>query len=193
MKILNKRMATSYKAQKGSVLVEFTLVLPLLLILFVGILELGRALNETSWLIQASYQSAKLGSESPRSYGEQAMSSRGLLMSQLQNKFVDTDSINITPEYLDDDLVSTSISGKLNVLTPYLPINLSVRIVGPYLLRSAGSVDNLGVFSNPPSENPCLFVTCAVPGDFTAGRGSVSLADAALLTDIGPLPSCPDC
>jgi len=157
MKTLSKQKTSSSKTQKGSVLVEFTFVLPLLLILFIGTLELGRTLNEASWLTQASYQSAKLGSENPSVLGGvAAMQNRANILKNLQNKFLDNDSITVVPAYdSEDGLVSTRISGTLRPLIPYFPITVSVESVGPHLLRTAGIAGNLNQFADIVTANSC--------------------------------------
>jgi len=188
MKILRKKMATSSKAQKGSVLVEFTLVLPLLFILLIGTLELGRSLNEASWLVQASYQSAKLGSESPSTVGIPAMKFRAERMESLQNKFLH--SIEIEPAYNEaEGLVSTKITGTLNSLVPYFPIRISMASVGPHLLRTWGTAGDLGQFQNPAGDSVQCTGTCITDVtadiDYSFGRLPVDQIDPDLIGDLG--------
>lgn len=56
---MNKSRSLSYRSNAGAVLVEFAIVLPLLVMLLLGITELGRALYQLNGLTKAAVSGAR--------------------------------------------------------------------------------------------------------------------------------------
>ncbi len=52
--------------RKGAAAVEFALVLPLFVLIFLGMLELGRGLHVQQVITQAAREGARLGASDPR-------------------------------------------------------------------------------------------------------------------------------
>jgi hypothetical protein len=142
------------KGEKGAALVELSFVLPFLLLLLFGLFETARLVNEVGWVNQVAYQTAKLGGETPQALGVPLMQHRANVLAQLQNNFLSlSSSFVVIPSY-DADLVNSSISGEIESVFGGLPFAVTVSMVGPNLLRSAGEEQNLSQFANPSNLLP---------------------------------------
>jgi hypothetical protein len=164
-----------YAQESGGALVELSFVLPLLLLLVIGLFETSRLISEVGWINQVAYQTAKLGGETPESLGRPLMNHRANMLAQLQNNFVALESMELEPLYSEDGLVSARLSGEINSVVQGVPLRLSVRMVGPNLLRTSVLPGNLGEFANPSSI--CLQCYFKAP--------DVSVSDLPLSSDIG--------
>ena len=61
----NKRSRRGRTSNRGQALVEFTLILPILLLLFAGLIELGFALYDYLQVVNAAREGARFGSKEP--------------------------------------------------------------------------------------------------------------------------------
>jgi Flp pilus assembly protein TadG len=59
---MRRRQAASDARDRGSVAVEFALVLPILLLIIFGVIDFGRAINDQITLTQAAREGARLAS-----------------------------------------------------------------------------------------------------------------------------------
>jgi Flp pilus assembly protein TadG len=107
--------------QRGDAIVEFVLVLPILLLLLFGILEVGRVVD--AWIVvqNAAREGARSGALAPttgavnaaqnaaRDYMQTAFSSRS-----------DVDSTSVGTPVISSDAVSVTAQANIHIYTPFM-------------------------------------------------------------------------
>ncbi|MBN8548387.1 MAG: pilus assembly protein [Deltaproteobacteria bacterium] len=156
------------KSSRGVVLVELAVVIPLLvLILVVGVLELGRLFTQMSWLANVSYVSVLAGSESPPGApGELAMHSKFDQLFNLQSQAILTHTSS--PLYRQaEDMVEMDVQATVKTLTPIISLPVSMKLVGPMLALDPAAAGNLNEFKNPNCLYNCNGVVTSCCGSYS--------------------------
>lgn len=158
--------------QKGAAMVELTIVLPLLILLFSGLLEAGRVLAELNWLSQTAYQLTYVLGGSPRGTGASLMNTRyQQLVDNIRKYRFPSLGLDAPPpvfrsswdgSFYDDANKSVGLrfSASIKPLSS-LPIQfpMNIEVTGPYLL-AATEASGLGTFANPALLFNCCGVEC---------------------------------
>jgi Flp pilus assembly protein TadG len=114
--------------KNGQSLIEFALLLPILLLVFFGITEFGRATMVKNILVTASREGARLAAVSTDSSSVKAR-----VEEVLQSAGIDPDSANITIIYqFDENNVEVTVSTNFKVLAE--GIFESIIIPDPFTL-----------------------------------------------------------
>lgn len=128
----------SLRKDKGGVLIEMSVVLPLCLLFLLGILELGRVLAQYSWVQQTTYNAALLGSGLTSTNIEAApVTTAGNLFAHLNASKGALTEPGISASYNEgsvigvNDTVSITIQSDLNLLTNFFPIKLNNTTTAP--------------------------------------------------------------
>ncbi len=166
--------ARSASSSHGGVIVECLLVLPLLLLIFGGILGLGRAYAQLTWVSNSSYEVALSGAGNPEgAMGESAAAARNTLLGQLPYyKLVAAPSIGspLYNQFPSEPLLNNTVLVRLNAELPLLftrwVTNFQVDTVLPILVLGQGNSGDLTRFQNAS----CLY-DCN--GDVLMGPGGV--------------------
>jgi len=154
---------SSDRREVGSVLIEMSIVLPVCLLFFLGIIEIGRLLAQYSWVQQTTYNAAFLGSGMTESLV-------GTDPTRVAKKLFD--NLNYSKNALTDpemsanyngisQTVEISIQSNLNLLTNFYPIDVDVTSTAPSVIVNFDAGDPK-VFANSDPEaffdcdgNPC--------------------------------------
>ena len=153
---LDRRAAVS-RSQLGGAMVEFSIVFPVLFLVFAGVLGIGQALEQFAWTSQSAYQLYLAGAEYPTS-AERAprMNAR---WGTLQINYAREDSrarrllnsayANPAPPPAVADVVSAQVQGSLDtIIGTFSPHFLRNQIVGPVLSISSALAGSLSVPGN---------------------------------------------
>lgn len=143
----------------GGVIVECLLVLPFLLLVFGGILGLGRAYAQLTWVANSSYEVALSGAGNAQGpMGETAAQTRNTLLGQLPYyNLVSAPSIG-APLYghfdpATEPLLKNTVLVRLNAELPLLfsrwVTTFHVDTVLPILVLGGGTAGDLTRFQNP--------------------------------------------
>ncbi|RMG42208.1 MAG: hypothetical protein D6719_06990 [Candidatus Dadabacteria bacterium] len=162
----------------GGAILEFLVVLPILLLFFIGLTELGRLFSSYVWVSQNTYLATLTGTEMHEDVGPEASRNTYEKLYQVQNKDLDGFSdqdVNVTYDLTDrtvrveakDSLIP--LFGKLNLdYTESLgQLSLKVDYTGPILLANPEAfADTINSFSS--SNNGCYYdcnfnKICGVP------------------------------
>lgn len=153
------------KNSKGVLLVELAIVLPLMiLLLFVGILELGRLLSQVSWLANVAYVSVLTGGENPPGVGENMMYAKYNQLADLQSGALSSKTPHAQYNQANDQ-VEMDITANVKTLTPIVTLPISMRLVGPMLMLDPAVAGDLDSFDNPTCLYNCNGVktSCCAP------------------------------
>lgn len=163
--------------ETGSVVTECVIVIPLLLIIFSGLTELGRTFSQINWVANTSYEVALAGGGTPElAGGNIVMEDR---YSQLKDipyykvNFPSTANSNYNPT---TRTVSVSIHATLPTLLSYVSPAFDVHATAPILVLGNGVPGRLSVFENPADLYDCC-------GNVLPG-GALSPASCI------PMPAC---
>jgi len=205
-----ERSLLKFSSQKdrGASMVEFAIFVPILVLLFIGLVEMGRLLSEYTWVAQASYQTALLGSETLPSLGQPVMEKRKQDLYQIQGKHLQSSLVMPTPSYqtgASDRYVQIQMQGEMTrLLKSSYNMDLSVSSTAPLLLLNLTPPSDLNTFSNDVCSYDCAGVKCCGvgcapsplscgfapkpndPGDaVTGGSGGCFLPDTPITMDSG--------
>ena len=148
--------AKVFRRSNGASMVEFAIFVPFLIILFFGLVELGRLLSEYTWVAQATYQTAMLGSETSLAIRNNAMEKRKSQLKNLQGSNLEGELV-LTPQNEEDPnnrYVRVSLQGRLfNLLNSNYGLNLNVSAAAPILLMNSDLPVNL----ETPQDSGCVY------------------------------------
>lgn len=165
-----KTQQTHMKARRcdsGGVIVECLMVIPFLLLVFGGILGLGRAYAQLTWVANSAYEVALAGAGSPEGpSGESAAQARATLLGTIPYfDLVSAPSIG-GPLYGQtlplDNTVLVRLNAELPLLFERWVTTFSVDTVLPILVLGQGSAGDLTRFQNPSCLYDCNGVV--IPG-----------------------------
>lgn len=157
------------ESARGSVIAELVIVFPLLLLLFIGILEAGRTASTVARAAQTAYNAALLGGKTSRTIRFAAMDQRG---QELQDFLVrDLVNINTVPsENLNQRTVSYEFQADLMAIFPNLGWGIGLSFTAPDLILASGTAIDYNVFGNGACYYDCdldITATCPVSGGQT--------------------------
>ncbi|MBN8547766.1 MAG: pilus assembly protein [Deltaproteobacteria bacterium] len=171
--------------ERGGVITECVLVIPVMLVLFTGLTELGRTFSQINWVANISYEVAMVGaSVSETAGGALAMDGRYAQLSAIPYYKVTLPSDPTSKVYNQTDLhvsgqpprsVEVAIHATLPTLLSHVSPTFDVRATAPILVLSNVLPGGLSTFSNP---NP-LYDCC--------GR---EYSGAPIDTCLNPPPAC---
>ena len=154
-------------------MIEAMIVLPLLVIFFMGILEAGRTSSTIARAAQTAYNAALLGGKTSRAARFGAMNQRANDL----NTFMVRDLVNVSMSATEDTAnrtVSFSYQGDLQALLPNMHWGVGLSFTGPDLILSSASGLNLNEFGNGSCYYDCSLnrtATCPVVGGHSCGGG----------------------
>lgn len=119
----------THSRQRGDAIVEFTLVLPILLLILFGILEVGRVLD--AWIVvqNAAREGARVGTLAT-STADANTNAQQASTSYLQTAFAsrtDVDNSIVTP-VVSTDAVQVSVEADIHIYTPFMQAILSASL-----------------------------------------------------------------
>lgn len=126
---------------------EAVVVLPLLLLFFMGILEAGRTAGTVARAAQSAYNATLVGGKTSRSIRFGTMNQRA---SDLNSLMVhDLINISMTPtENTSNRTVSFAYQADLQAIFPRFDWGLGLKFTGPDLVLSSSTSINLNQFGN---------------------------------------------
>lgn len=152
------RNASKRARQNGAVLVEFSLILPMMLLFFFGLIEIGRMFSQVSWFARVNYEAALAGSQAP------AMADKvnaavneafvGMLWFYQQDGYV---KISETPVLdnagahanVDSRTVNVAASAVVQPMLKQIGFTLPVRFSGSMLGQGGTPIGSYSSFANP--------------------------------------------
>ncbi|RIL12601.1 MAG: hypothetical protein DCC75_00125 [Proteobacteria bacterium] len=181
----HKMNTLSGSTDRGAAILECALVLPVVLILMYGVLDIGLQLSQVPWLAETAYQaSLSAGRETTQLNAEAAAQTRlNRLISGNQHFMTRAGRYShLVPTFTwnqGNRTVSMSINVSLAALSG-LTINLPVgiNIVAPLVRSASQFVGSLGAPANPNATFTC------------SGVASPSAPTACVQCISGPPPSC---
>lgn len=159
----------------GAALVEFAIVLPLMVLIFSGLLEIGRVLSELNWISQTAFNLVALHGGTPKSYAPQLMNDRfNRLKTAKINEFSRVGLTVSDPQPLFEggsyyqhlangtEVVGIKLAASIQPLTTILEFSLPVNIevTGPFLLPDTSAAGPFEEFQNPSLLYNCDGVQC---------------------------------
>lgn len=195
--------------QKGAVLVEFAMAIPLLLILIFGAIEAGRTISSVAWISQTSYESAIAGAESFDELGETKMEYVRSSFEHVLNR--DMDGIQFQGNRYEEltvggetiPIVRARIHGNLLAITDRFDFSLDVEMVAPHVAYNQGVPQDLGNFKTWDDKfydcageicgcadcGPCPTEPCGLLTATLAGTPSSPASAASTVTKVqyGPV------
>jgi hypothetical protein len=154
MKRANNQKALAGHRQKGSVAVEFAIMLPLLALLLLGIMEVGSILRDYQVLQNSAREGARF-SANPANQISGAQNP-GAVLQTIQNRvvaYLQNEHINVPPGSVVVDQAYPIQIGALTVMGSHVSVNYSRSLIFPgvtSLIPSLGSLQLQGnaVFRN---------------------------------------------
>lgn len=170
----------------GAALPEFAIILPFLVLVVAGVFELGRGINQLSWLSQTGFEMARAGSTTVGAAGEARMHQIGnLYYSKLNRDLAGGADGFASSEYIyDGDFVRINIADQVDLLFGGIPVPIAMAFTGAVLNKPfEGTPDDFGDSSQSydcegeicsegscPSQPCCLGDACGELEDEGGGR-----------------------
>lgn len=156
-------------SSEGSVITECLLVIPVMLIIFSGLVELGRTFSQINWVANTSYEVAMVGGGTPQSSWDLAMQSRYSQLKDIPYYKVNMPSATVnqfnpldTPAgSLPARSVGVQIRATLPTLLSYVSPTFDVHAVAPMLVLGNGLPGQLSVFQNATEGGSPRYYNCA--------------------------------
>lgn len=176
----------------GGAMVELAIVLPVLILLMIGTVQLGRLLSQIIWSANINYEALRTGAEMNQDAGRQAMNQ--VFASIMRENYQRTGITRTTSNELIDqtryDSASRSVitvsQGEAASIFDYLGLNFEASYTGPVLLTDpAAQSGDLNEFAN---ADPECFYDCA--GNCNPVPVTVPCNGIAVPTIVPPPPAC---
>lgn len=157
-------------AEQGSVISEFAILVPMLLVFFLGLIGVGQLLGHLTWVSQTTYAGALLGADIPQNEGPtkiltqsmrlKALQDRGQISSQAADFAVNT--VYTNGSVTGKPIINVSIGARnvSAIAKAVLPMNLDVSVAAPYLVPNQSLFSTYSDFSNPPGVTGCTGIGC---------------------------------
>lgn len=154
--------ARGVTSDAGAAIVELAIVIPILLLLLFGIVQIGHSLAQVTWILNASYSTAMVGAGTPQLHRPQAMQEKGEAFLaivdpkfKLQDHVITAGSSNILWGSYVSKVVSVAISGRIvDMLSWFGDNDMRQEIVAPVVtLDSTGVAANLLEWGNATQGN----------------------------------------
>ncbi len=154
--------------QSGGVLTEFVIVIPMLLVFFVGIMSAGQMLGQLSWLSQATYIGAVSGTSSATTNVQDTIKNNIERLRDLQSlRQVDTDStwqVHSTISngtFSGKPIVTVDVTAHVSpLMQSFIPTNLGASAAAAYLVPNPAQFASLNNFANPSGLSGCPIGGC---------------------------------
>ena len=154
-----KRNNSPKSNSSGAALVEFLITFPLLLLLFSGVLELGRMYSQLTWVSNIGYEVAWAGAASPQGPAGMAdMAAKHALLSSI-TKFHKLSAPPAMPNPVyntsGSNTVSVEIDANVSPMMNMFSGNLRSKITSPMLASSGAGSGPMDRFMNPSCLYSC--------------------------------------
>lgn len=166
-------MRKSLNIEQGSVTSEFAIVLPLLVVFFLGVAGVGQLLGHSTWLAQATFTGAMAGTALPVDTGPVSIEANITTLKDLQSRgqIKGGDAWDVQTNYYTapsgKPYLIVRASAQVSPITKaIIPMNLGVSVAAPYLVPDANLFANLGTFQNPPAPQGCSGTDCVKPAPY---------------------------
>lgn len=160
--------STRSGSNRGSVVTEFAIVLPLLLVFFVGISGLGQLLNHVTWISQTTYAAAMFAADIPAQAGPAKVETETERLASLQSRGQVTGDWS-PPVYFEGQITGkpiVSVTVPTAHVSPFLrtffTTDVSVSVAAPYLVPNQTAFAGFNDFGNPPGAG-CVGFQCNPP------------------------------
>ena len=126
----------------GAAIVELAIVLPVLVLILIGTVQLGRLLSQIVWTANNNYEAVRTGAETVPDFSDEAM--RNVFDNVIRENYLDSgvtrasNNLNSTSYEPDPALrsVSASSSGFADRLFNFLDLDFQASYTGPILLSN---------------------------------------------------------
>jgi len=176
---------------RGSVLTEFVIVVPLLLVFFLGITGVGQLVGNVTWISQTTYAGARLGADLPHADGPGRVATetgrlkelqyRGQIANQQGNWTVVTSYS--TGAVTGKPIVNVSVDARISPLAKaFLPMDIGVSVAAPYLVPNQSLFAGLNDFANPagvPGVQACATLACNTVAPYVPLPAPVAVVNTA--------------
>lgn len=146
-------------SSKGGVLVEFLFALPIVLLFFSGILELGRLYSQITWMSNMAYETALAGAGWPQ--GGTATADMNYRTNLLGN-MTTYHKLSAVPTRTDTynalgipNSLMVEMSGNISPLMQMISGNFKTAVLAPMLASSGNIAGSLNQFGNPTCLYDC--------------------------------------
>ena len=123
---MKRRIGTG---ERGAALVETAIVLPVILVIIMGVVDIGRVLSTSAKLQEAAQEGALYASYAPSSYAD----TRDRVLDSLGDFTLDTTNISIL--CLPGDVIEVRASHDIELLTPWIS-----DMIGPIITLDGEAV-----------------------------------------------------
>ncbi|MBN8547769.1 MAG: pilus assembly protein [Deltaproteobacteria bacterium] len=150
---------------KGSVLLEFAIVVPLLVVFFLGISGIGQLLGHVTWISQTTYAAALFAADVPQPDGPAKVQQATERLSEAQNRGQVSGDWN-APVYTvgqitGKPIVSVSVPANVSPLVSAMfSSSIGVSVAAPYLVPSQAAFAGFNDFANPSGIVTCYAASC---------------------------------
>lgn len=153
---LSAAKKAAYSSSQGGVIIECAMVIPFLLLVFGGILGLGRAYAQLTWIANSAYEVALSGAGNPEGgQGDAAAQTRNTQLGGIPYySLVSPPSIGgaLYNQFPGQPLLANTVIVRLNAELPVLfsrwVTNFRVDTVLPILVLGRGTPGSLSQFEN---------------------------------------------
>ena len=142
------RNARTHHSSIGAAIPEFAILAPFLILLLLGLLEVGRLIQQVSWVAQGSYEAAVVGGERLETVGPEEMETIREQFHQIINTRADLSNFAFAsePKYQQvdgEDVVVSHLQGQLRPISGLFEFDIAVRTVGPHTAQVPPSSGDL--------------------------------------------------
>ena len=183
--ITSNRPSSKQANNDGSVLLEFAIVLPLLLVFFLGISGIGQLLGHVTWISQTTYAAAMFAADVPQPDGAAKVELETNRLSTVQNRGQVSGQwdapVYFNGEFTGKPIVSVSVPAHVTpLLNSMFGADVGVSVAAPYLVPNQSGFAAYGDYGNPPGTVTCVGAACNPvlpynPG--IKGLGSIKLTN----------------
>lgn len=150
--------------EAGSVITEFAIVLPLLVVFFLGISGMGQLLGHVTWISQTTYAAALFAADVPQSDGAAKVQSETARLKGIQARGQVTGTWD-APIYFNGaitgkPIVSVSVPAHVSpFMRTFFATDVGVSVAAPYLVPNQATFAGLGDYGNATGAG-CVGVAC---------------------------------
>ena len=165
MNFLNSHSSSGSQANdEGSVLTEFAIVLPLLVVFFLGISGLGQLLGHVTWISQTTYAAAMFAADVPQADGAARVEIETARLKEAQSRGQVAGTWD-APVYFNGGItgkpiVSVSVPAHVSpFMRTFFATEVGVSVAAPYLVPNQAAFAGFGDFGNPQGAG-CSGASC---------------------------------
>lgn len=196
---MTSRLQPKHQISSGAVLVESLIAIPLLLLLVVWILDLGRELEQSTWLAQTSYQVALRGAETVEVERVSRMEAILSRLVKLHNEDTRSSPMALLPSVTYRDLgnrmMSIGLSGAITSVWNSSPKPVKAGVETAILVAASDITEELSHFGNPATRfdccgKPCVGAACPTLCIRCDGMGATNTQSLDSIASCGLIPQC---